>query len=55
MAIYYMDSSGIVKRYVNEVGSPGVVSITNPASGNEVYIVRITAVEVVAALTRWHY
>ena len=30
MAIYYMDSSGIVKRYVDEIGSAWVIDITNP-------------------------
>lgn len=52
MAVYYVDSSGIVKRYAKEVGSAWVVSITDLAMGNEVYVVRITGVEVVSALTR---
>jgi len=30
MAIYYVDSSGIVKRYANEVGSAWVISIIDP-------------------------
>jgi uncharacterized protein len=52
MAIYYMDSSGAVKRYIHELGSVWVVSITAPAVGNEIFTVRITSVEVVAAITR---
>ena len=50
--IYYMDSSCLVKRYVNEVGSGWVLSITDPAAGNEIYTVRITGVEVVSAVSR---
>jgi predicted nucleic acid-binding protein len=52
VAIYYIDSSGIVKRYANEVGSAWIVSITDPAVNNEIYVVRTTGVEVVSALTR---
>jgi len=52
MAVYLVDSSGIVKRYANEIGSAWVLSITDPMAGNEIYVVRITGVEVVSALTR---
>ena len=50
--IYYMDSSCLVKRYINEIGSGWVISITNPVARNEIYIVRITGVEVVSAISR---
>ena len=50
--IYYMDSSCLVKRYVNEIGSGWVLGITDPVAGNEIYIVRITGVEVVSAISR---
>ena len=50
--IYYMDSSCLVKRYVNEIGSGWVLSITDPVAGNEIYTVRITGVEVVSAISR---
>ncbi len=50
--IYYMDSSCLVKRYVSEVGSGWVLSITNPVAGNEIYTVRITSVEIVSAISR---
>ena len=52
MAIYYMDSSGIVKRYVDEIGSAWVIDITNPEKSNEIYTVRMTCVEIVSAATR---
>ena len=52
MAIYYMDSSGIVKRYVDEIGSAWVIDITNPEKSNEIYTVRMTCVEIISAATR---
>lgn len=52
MAVYLVDSSGIVKRYANEIGSAWLMSIADPAAGNEIYVVRITGVEVVSALAR---
>lgn len=52
MAAFFCDSSAIVKRYVAETGSAWLSAITNPASGNRVYIARITFVEVISAITR---
>lgn len=52
MPVIFIDSSGVVKRYVQETGSAWVsgLFITSPAS--EVYVAAITRVEVVVALTR---
>jgi predicted nucleic acid-binding protein len=52
VAIYYFDSSGLVKRYVVEVGSSWVQAITDPSAGHRIHIAQIAGVEVVAALTR---
>lgn len=52
MAVYFCDTSAIVKRYSNEVGSAWVKSITDPAAGNPVYLARITEVEVASAIMR---
>jgi uncharacterized protein len=52
MSAYFCDSSAIVKRYVTEIGSAWVVSITAPVVGNDIHLVRITGVEVVSAITR---
>ncbi len=52
MASYFLDSSAIVKRYLTEVGSGWVRSITDPIGGNDIYLARITGVEVVSALVR---
>ena len=52
MYAFFFDSSGIVKRYVNEVGTPWVLGVTDPAAGNHIYVARITGVEVVSGITR---
>jgi len=52
MSAFFCDSSAIVKRYDAETGSTWLSAITNPASGNRVYIARITFVEVMSAITR---
>lgn len=52
MTAYFFDSSAVVKRYVNETGTPWVISITDPTAGTRVYVTAITGVEVVSAITR---
>lgn len=52
MAAYFFDSSAIVKRYLSEVGSAWVTNIAALVAGNEVYLARITFVEVISAVTR---
>ena len=49
---YFVDSSALVKRYVNETGSVWLSGLISPAAGNDIYIARITTVELIAALTR---
>ncbi len=52
MPVYFVDSSALVKRYINEIGSPWVLNLFNPALNNEIFIAAITSVEIVAAITR---
>lgn len=52
MAIYFIDSSALVKRYISETGSAWVLGLFDPAVNNEVFIVAITSVEIIAAITR---
>lgn len=52
MAIVLLDSSGLVKRYIAETGSAWVQTLTAPASGNTLYLARITGAEIVSAITR---
>ena len=49
---FFFDTSALVKRHVNETGSAWVRSLTRPDAGHELYIARVTAVEVFAAITR---
>lgn len=52
MAVYFFDSSAIVKRYNQEIGTAWVRALTAPATGNLIYLARITEVEVVSAISR---
>jgi len=52
MAAFIFDASGIVKRYLIEVGSGWVQGLADPAAAHEIFISRITRVEIVAAITR---
>ncbi len=52
MAVYFLDSSALVKRYAQETGSAWVETLTGPQAGHGLYLARITAVEVVVAVAR---
>jgi uncharacterized protein len=52
MAIYFFDSSALVKRYVSETGSKWIFSLVRPSSNNLIYVARIAGVEVTSALAR---
>ena len=52
MAAYFADTSALVKRYVQEPGSAWVVSLFTPFPHEDVHIVAVTRVEIVAALMR---
>jgi uncharacterized protein len=49
---YFFDTSALVKRYVNETGSAWVDDLTDVAAGNDIYILRMTEIEVTSAVTR---
>jgi len=50
MAVYFVDSSALVKRYISEIGSTWVLSLFDPALDNDILIAAITGVEIVAAI-----
>jgi predicted nucleic acid-binding protein len=50
-AVYFFDTSALVKRYVNEAGSTWVRAITDPAALNDIHVARITGAEALAAVT----
>ena len=52
MSAFYLDSSAVVKRYSTETGSKFVIKLMSPSARNRLYSVKITEVEVCAALTR---
>jgi predicted nucleic acid-binding protein len=52
VTVYFLDSSALVKRYVPEVGTGWIQTLANPASGNQLFMARITWVEVLSALAR---
>ena len=52
MADYYFEGSAIIKRYVSETGSAWVESLVSLTAGNNIFMARITGVEVVAAIAR---
>ncbi len=49
---YFVDSSGLVKRYVQEDGTGWVRRLTRRSPFTVIYIARITAVEVTSAVAR---
>ena len=52
MAIYFCDSSAIVKCYVQEQGSGWMVALLDAAAMHHLYLACITGVEVIAAVCR---
>ena len=52
MAILFLDSSAVAKRYIAEQGSHWVRDMLEPAAGNEPYVSGVTGVEVISAITR---
>jgi len=52
MAAYFIDSSALAKRYVTETDTHWMQALTDPVSGNSLFVVRITLVELVAAISR---
>ena len=52
MAAYFFDSSALVKRYVHEVGTAWVRGLTHHRTGNQIFLARITVVEVTSAVAR---
>jgi hypothetical protein len=49
VAAYFLDSSALLNRYLSEIGTAWVQSLTAKASGNILLISRITSVEILSA------
>jgi len=52
MKVCFLDTSALVKRYVNETGSIWIQGIVEPETGNKLFVSRITWVEVLSAFSR---
>jgi len=52
VAAYFLDTSAVVKRYVQETGTAWIRNLAAPATRHFLYLARITDVEVAAALAR---
>ncbi len=51
---YYFDSSAIAKRYLIEAGTAWIGGLTDPTSGDTLWLAELTQVEVAAALAARH-
>ena len=52
MTDYYADSSVLVKRHVNEIGSGWFRALADPATGNTIITSRVSIIEVYSAFNR---
>jgi uncharacterized protein len=52
LADYFLDTSAVVKRYVQETGTAWIRTLVASATGHFIYLARITEVEVTSALAR---
>ena len=52
MAVYFFDSSALVNRYVQEIGSAWVRTLCQQTAPQDQYIARIAGVEVISAIAR---
>jgi predicted nucleic acid-binding protein len=52
VASYFFDSGALVKRYVNESGTVWVTSLIDPVAGHEIFLARLSGVEVLSAIKR---
>lgn len=52
MSTYYLDTSALGKRYVDETGSGWIRALTTPAAGHALLTARISMVEMYSVLAR---
>ncbi|MBC7869396.1 MAG: type II toxin-antitoxin system VapC family toxin [Chitinophagaceae bacterium] len=52
MTDYFFDSSGVIKRYIDEVGSKWIRSVMPTSIGHRIHIAQITPIEVVSGVMR---
>jgi len=54
VAAYFLDTSALVKRYVDEAGRAWIRELARPSSGHLIYVAWITGPETISALIRRH-
>jgi hypothetical protein len=52
VAVYFVETSALAKRDIAERGSTWLRAVLDPGTGCSIYIVRVTAIEMIAAITR---
>ena len=52
MAAFFLDTSTVLKRYVQETGTAWLQALAAPTVRHSLFVVRITLAETVAAITR---
>lgn len=52
MALYYLDTSALVKLYVQEPGTDRLLRLTNDSDENRIIVLALSAVEVRSAIRR---
>jgi len=52
MAVYYLDTSALVKRYALEAGTTWMVELTDRSAQHDLFTARITGPEMIAAIFR---
>lgn len=52
MAVLFLDSSSLVKRYIAETGTAWVVGLLRPSAASDIFIANITGIEVASAIAR---
>ncbi|MDQ2996858.1 MAG: type II toxin-antitoxin system VapC family toxin [Chloroflexota bacterium] len=52
MTTYYLDTSALSKRYVQETGTPWIRALVDPTVSHTLLLARITMVELYSALAR---
>ncbi|MBI4673449.1 MAG: type II toxin-antitoxin system VapC family toxin [Chloroflexi bacterium] len=52
MSAYYLDTSALVKRYIQETGTDWVSNLTHPSVGHDLFLGRLAGPELIAAVTR---
>jgi uncharacterized protein len=52
VAAFFLDTSTVLKRYVQETGTAWVQALAAPSALNSLFVVRVTLAESIAAITR---